>query len=417
MAIVTQKHSSLLYNISVNKWWGTTLGILVVATCYFCYAILRPLDISNVSINVNQPQAKTLSSTTLGINRGAVGYINPETGTINCRPLGEGNAYNIPQPTASLAKMITVQVVLDKYPLDAGQGGPIITMSNEDEARYWREVYNGGSNARVVAGEQISEYQLIQGIVLASANNMADSLAIWAFDSMEGYFEAAKQWLDKNGLNSTTVAGDASGFNSATTSTPTDLCKIMLLAAKQPVLAEIMSQSEATLPTGDIIYSTNRLLGQDGIFGGKTGYTDEAGRGVMVVARHKINNIDIITSAVSLSNESYDRAFETASQLNKAVANDVGVYTIDSENSIGHITTKWSGADTANVSASRNVNTTYWVDQPPRVRAELYTLHGDRLSNNSVVGRFIIDEQIINLVTPNGLKPAGVWWRLTNPLT
>ena len=417
MAIVTQKHSSLLYNISVNKWWGTTLGILVVATCYFCYAILRPLDISNVSINVNQPQAKTLSSTTLGINRGAVGYINPETGTINCRPLGEGNAYNIPQPTASLAKMITVQVVLDKYPLDAGQGGPIITMSNEDEARYWREVYNGGSNARVVAGEQISEYQLIQGIVLASANNMADSLAIWAFGSMEGYFEAAKQWLDKNGLNSTTVAGDASGFNSATTSTPTDLCKIMLLAAKQPVLAEIMSQSEATLPTGDIIYSTNRLLGQDGIFGGKTGYTDEAGRGVMVVARHKINNIDIITSAVSLSNESYDRAFETASQLNKAVANDVGVYTIDSENSIGHITTKWSGADTANVSASRNVNTTYWVDQPPRVRAELYTLHGDRLSNNSVVGRFIIDEQIINLVTPNGLKPAGVWWRLTNPLT
>lgn len=417
MAIVTQKHSSLLYNISVNKWWGTTLGILVVATCYFCYAILRPLDISNVSINVNQPQAKTLSSTTLGINRGAVGYINPETGTINCRPLGEGNAYNIPQPTASLAKMITVQVVLDKYPLDAGQGGPIITMSNEDEARYWREVYNGGSNARVVAGEQISEYQLIQGIVLASANNMADSLAIWAFGSMEGYFEAAKQWLDKNGLNSTTVAGDASGFNSATTSTPTDLCKIMLLAAKQPVLAEIMSQSEATLPTGDIIYSTNRLLGQDGIFGGKTGYTDEAGRGVMVVARHKINNIDIITSAVSLSNESYDRAFETASQLNKAVANDVGVYTIDSENSIGHITTKWSGTDTANVSASRNVNTTYWVDQPPRVRAELYTLHGDRLSNNSVVGRFIIDEQIINLVTPNGLKPAGVWWRLTNPLT
>lgn len=417
MAIVTQKHSSLLYNISVNKWWGTTLGILVVATCYFCYAILRPLDISNVSINVNQPQAKTLSSTTLGINRGAVGYINPETGTINCRPLGEGNAYNIPQPTASLAKMITVQVVLDKYPLDAGQGGPIITMSNEDEARYWREVYNGGSNARVVAGEQISEYQLIQGIVLASANNMADSLAIWAFGSMEGYFEAAKQWLDKNGLNSTTVAGDASGFNSATTSTPTDLCKIMLLAAKQPVLAEIMSQSEATLPTGDIIYSTNRLLGQDGIFGGKTGYTDEAGRGVMVVARHKINNIDIITSVVSLSNESYDRAFETASQLNKAVANDVGVYTIDSENSIGHITTKWSGADTANVSASRNVNTTYWVDQPPRVRAELYTLHGDRLSNNSVVGRFIIDEQIINLVTPNGLKPAGVWWRLTNPLT
>ena len=417
MAIVTQKHSSLLYNISVNKWWGTTLGILVVATCYFCYAILRPLDISNINININQPQAKALSSTTLGINRGAVGYINPENGTINCRPLGEGDAYNIPRPTASLAKMITVQVVLDKYPLDAGQGGPIITMSTEDEARYWREVYNGGSNARVIAGEQISEYQLIQGIVLASANNMADSLAIWAFGSMDSYFEAAKQWLDKNGLNSTTVAGDASGFNSATTSTPTDLCKIMLLAAKQPVLAEIMSQSEATLPTGDIIYSTNRLLGQDGVFGGKTGYTDEAGRGVMMTARHKINNVDVITGVVSLSNDSYDRAFETASQLNKALLSDINVYTISSDNPIGHITTKWSGVEAADVSVSHNVNTIYWIDQPPRVRAELYTLHGDRLSNNSVVGRFIIDEQIVNLVTPSGLKPASMWWRLTNPLS
>lgn len=417
MAIVTQKHSSLLYNISVNKWWGTTLGILVVATCYFCYAILRPLNISNVSINISQPQAKILSSTTLNINRGAVGYINPETDAINCRPLGEGDAYNIPQPTASLAKMITVQVVLDKYPLDAGQGGPIITMSNEDEDRYWREVYNGGSNARVVAGEQISEYQLIQGIVLASANNMADSLAIWAFGSMDGYFEAAKQWLDKNGLSSTTVAGDASGFNPATTSTPTDLCRIMLLAAKQPALTEIMSQSEAVLPTGDVIYSTNRLLGQDGIFGGKTGYTDEAGRGVMIAARHKIDNVDVVTGAVSLSNDSYDIAFETASQLNKALSSDISVYTISSDEPIGHIATKWSGAEAADVSVSHNVNTIYWVDQPPKVRAELYTLHGDRLSNNSVVGRFIIDEQTINLVTPNGLKPAGAWWRLTSPLS
>ena len=102
--------------------------------------------------------------------------------------------------------------------------------------------------------------------------------------------------------------------------------------------------------------------------------------------------------------------------MNKALPSDINVYTINSDDSIGYIATKWSGAEAADVSVSHNVNTIYWVDQPPRVRAELYTLHGDRLSNNSVVGRFIIDEQIINLVTPNGLKPAGVWWRLTNPL-
>ena len=133
----------------------------------------------------------------LGLGRAAVGYIDPSSGAIQCRALGAGDGYTFRAPRLALAKLITVQVVLDKYPLAAGESGPLIAMSGDDEARYWWTVNVGGSNARVVAGEQISQRQLIEGILLASANNMADSLAIWAFGSMDSYHQAATEVVSR----------------------------------------------------------------------------------------------------------------------------------------------------------------------------------------------------------------------------
>ena len=37
--------------------------------------------------------------------------------------------------------------------------------------------------ASVAAGEQISQYQALQAMLIPSANNVADSLARWAFGS------------------------------------------------------------------------------------------------------------------------------------------------------------------------------------------------------------------------------------------
>lgn len=398
----------------MKKWWGSALAILAIIAGYVCYCLVRPLQIGAAKIQLPELTSGKLSATNLGLRRAAIGYINPEDNAIQCRALGDREAYTTPIATASLAKMITVQVVLDKYPLKAGESGPTITMTNDDENRYWWAVNNGGSNARVVAGEQITERQLLEGILLVSANNMADSLAIWAFGSIDGYHQAARQWLNKNNLVNTIVGGDASGFSSETKSTPTDLCKIMLLATKQPALVEILSANTATLPTGEVLQSTNRLLGQNGIFAGKTGYTDEAGRGLMVASHQQIGNVQLTTAAVSLSNDSYDAAFDTTNQLVLALANDLQVYSIAKGEPIGEISSLW-GSQT-DLSVNHTVVVPYWSDQPPTIKLSINKQITDSLSPNTIIGTLQIGTNYINVHAASGIEPARLAWRLTTPI-
>lgn len=398
----------------MKKWWGSALAILAIIAGYVCYCLVRPLQIGATKIQLPELTSGELSATNLGLRRSAIGYINPEDNAIQCRALGDGEAYTTPIATASLAKMITVQVILDKYPLKAGESGPTITMTNDDENRYWWAVNNGGSNARVVAGEQITERQLLEGILLVSANNMADSLAIWAFGSIDSYHQAARQWLDKNNLVSTIVGGDASGFSSETKSTPTDLCKIMLLATKQPALVEILSANTATLPTGEVLQSTNRLLGQNGIFAGKTGYTDEAGRGLMVASHQQIGNVQLTTAAVSLSNDSYDAAFDTTNQLVLALVNDLQVYSIAKGEPIGEISSLW-GSQT-DLSVNHAVVIPYWSDQPPTIKLSINKQITDSLSPNTIIGTLQIGTNYINVHATSGIEPARLAWRLTTPI-
>lgn len=398
----------------MKKWWGSTLAILAIIAGYVCYCLVRPLQIGAAKIQLPELTSGELSATNLGLRRAAIGYINPEDNAIQCRALGDGEAYTTPIATASLAKMITVQVILDKYPLKAGESGPTITMTNDDENRYWWAVNNGGSNARAVAGEQITERQLLEGILLVSANNMADSLAIWAFGSIDGYHQAARQWLNKNNLANTIVGGDASGFSSETKSTPTDLCKIMLLATKQPALVEILSANTATLPTGEVLQSTNRLLGQNGIFAGKTGYTDEAGRGLMVASHQQIGNVQLTTAAVSLSNDSYDAAFDTTNQLVLALANDLQVYSIAKGEPIGEISSLW-GSQT-DLSVNHTVVIPYWSDQPPTIKLSINKQITDSLSPNTIIGTLQIGTNYINVHATSGIEPARLAWRLTTPI-
>lgn len=398
----------------MKKWWGSTLAILAIIAGYVCYCLVRPLQIGAAKIQLPELTSSELSAANLGLHRAAIGYINPEDNSIQCRALGDGEAYTTPIATASLAKMITVQVVLDKYPLKAGESGPTITMTNDDENRYWWAVNNGGSNARVVAGEQITERQLLEGILLVSANNMADSLAIWAFGSIDGYHQAARQWLNKNNLVNTIVGGDASGFSSETKSTPTDLCKIMLLATKQPALVEILSANTATLPTGEVLQNTNRLLGQNGIFAGKTGYTDEAGRGLMVANHQQIGNVQLTTAAISLSNDSYDAAFDTTNQLVLALANDLQVYSIAKGEPIGEISSLW-GSQT-DLSVNHTVVIPYWSDQPPTIKLSINKQITDSLSPNTIIGTLQIGTNYINVHATSGIEPARLAWRLTTPI-
>jgi D-alanyl-D-alanine carboxypeptidase (penicillin-binding protein 5/6) len=179
-------------------------------------------------------------------------------------------------PMASITKIVTALAVLQQKPLATNQQGPTITLTNADMVIFDNYYSQNGSVVKIAAGEQISEYQALQVMLLPSANNMADSLAVWAFGSLENYITYANNMLKQLGLNKIHVA-DASGFSPQSVTSAHDLVLLGENALSNPVLAQIVSQKQATVPVAGTISTTNSLLGQNGIVGIKTGFTDEAG--------------------------------------------------------------------------------------------------------------------------------------------
>ena len=180
------------------------------------------------------------------------------------------------RPTASTAKMILGLAIMQARPFDKGNVGETITLSNADYERYLWYIDHNGSNVPVVAGEEISEYDALSAVFLASANNMADSLAMWAFGSLEDYQIYASGMLDGWGLKDTTVGVDASGFDASTTSTAADLARIGKKVLENPVLAEIVGAKSREIPVAGLIENTNQLLGVSGVVGVKTGFIGDA---------------------------------------------------------------------------------------------------------------------------------------------
>lgn len=213
--------------------------VLIVLVIYVVWALVRPLpplapaDASQLEVGAPAGQ---LSWPPAG--QAAVGIVG-DTAI-------QTHGTQKPTPTASTAKLITALVVLEKKPLQPGQQGPVLTLDNDDVKLYKDNIAQDGSLVQVQAGEKISEYQVLQTIMLPSANNMADSLAIWAFGSLNNYSQAAHDYLQRHGLNETKVGNDASGLGPSTTSTASDLVKIGKLAMQNPVLAEIVAQPSAT---------------------------------------------------------------------------------------------------------------------------------------------------------------------------
>ena len=207
------------------------------------------------------------------------------------------------RPTASVAKLLTALTILQAKPLKAGEPGPMIPITQADVDIYNDYYSKDGSSVPVRVGMEISQRQMLQGILLPSANNYADSLAIWAFGSLDKYREAAQAMAKTLLMKHTTVGTDASGFSPTTTSTADDLTRLGIAAIKQPTIAETVKLTEVELPVAGIKRNTNWLLGDEGVIGIKTGNTNEVG-GVFVFAYiHEIDTKHKVTIVGAIQGE------------------------------------------------------------------------------------------------------------------
>lgn len=251
-----------------------------------------------------------------------------------------------PQPTASTAKMILGLAIMKEKPFSLGTTGEDITITPEFYNRYlWYKSHNG-SNTRVKIGETISQYDALVSIFLASSNNMADTLAIWAFGSIENYQKYATNLLQEMGIKDTTIGIDASGYSETTTSTAEDLAKIATEVLKNPVLKEIVGLKSHDIPVAGTLKNTNQILGESLnhnsiVIGVKTGYIGDIS-GYNLISAYEIDGhtVTLALLGASTRQSSFD---ESRKELLKLSSEIIPTTIVESGDTVGYFETWWNG--------------------------------------------------------------------------
>jgi D-alanyl-D-alanine carboxypeptidase (penicillin-binding protein 5/6) len=181
-----------------------------------------------------------------------------------------------PAPIASVAKVMTAYLVLRDHPLGSGNDGPTITLTAADVADTTRRAAQGESVVPIAAGEELSERQALEALLIPSANNIAAALAVWDAGSEDRFVARMNAVARALGMTHTRYT-DPSGYDDATVSTAVDQVRIVVAAMRVPAFAEIVAMPATTLPFAGTVRNTDTLLGRDGFVGVKTGSDDAAG--------------------------------------------------------------------------------------------------------------------------------------------
>jgi D-alanyl-D-alanine carboxypeptidase (penicillin-binding protein 5/6) len=179
-------------------------------------------------------------------------------------------------PIASVAKVMTAYLVLRDHPLVPGEEGPTIELTDVDVADTERRRAQEESVVPVAAGEELTERQALEALLLPSANNVAVVLARWDAGTVGAFVARMNDTARSLGMTRTRYT-DPSGYEESTVSTAADQVLVVDRAMALPAFARIVAMRSATLPVAGTVQNTNALLGQGGFVGVKTGSDSAAG--------------------------------------------------------------------------------------------------------------------------------------------
>ncbi|MGC9668680.1 D-alanyl-D-alanine carboxypeptidase family protein [Planosporangium sp. 12N6] len=322
-------------------------------------------------------------------------------------------------PIGSVAKVMTAYVVLIDHPLDVGQDGPAMTVTAADVADYRARIPSGQSLVPVTAGERLTERQALQALMLPSANNVAQMLAKWDAGGADAFVAKMNTTAASLGMAGTHYT-DPSGFAPTTVSTAADQTRLAEQALKLPAFAEIVAQPSATLPVAGTVRNYNSLLGVDGVFGIKTGSTDEAGGNLLFAAHLTVadKTLTVVGAVLGQPGRNTDEQLAAVNAIVRplltAARRLVRVYTVLPAGTVGEVRTAWG--ETVPVRTASDVQVIGWpgLTVTVTVRPER---PGPRVTSGQQLGA-LTAHTIAGDVTTDLRADATVtgpsrWWRLT----
>jgi D-alanyl-D-alanine carboxypeptidase (penicillin-binding protein 5/6) len=387
----------------------TAAGALLAAGFYLPMTLLAPLGSVAASEQLDTVPAATAAAIdwpTQGASAiGAVGF----DGLLGLS--GSEKAV----PMASISKIVTALVVLDKHPLDLGDAGPEIEFSATDVAIRESYLAVNGKTEPVTAGMTLTQRQVMDVMLLESANNYAESLATWAYGSVEEFVPIANAWLARNGMESTSIT-EPTGMSARNVSTAADLVTLGELALGNPVVEAIVGTPSEALPVVGDIENSNNLLGIDGIRGIKTGTLDEAGACLLFAADFTVGDTtETLVGAVLGGSDHRSLNLEVRELLADAVAGFHNVVLAEAGEDFGSYTTAWG--QTSRLVAAESANVVVWSNAQVESSIEADELRLGARGDDVGVATFSVGDRTIRvpLELASPLDDPGPWWRLTNP--
>lgn len=169
---------------------------------------------------------------------------------------------------ASTTKIMTALVALKSYPLEMKAKNSGVKVDGQKMGLVW--------------GEEMNMKDLLDGLLIFSANDAAEVLADNYPSGREGFVEAMNQLAREYHLKNTHFDNPTGLDGESQRSTARDLVYLAEVAMNDPVFAEIVGTKEKTVRSTDGVIAhrlenINELLGEvEGVLGVKTGWTENA---------------------------------------------------------------------------------------------------------------------------------------------
>lgn len=383
------------------------VGVFVaLAASYAAATLLWPLDnvkptVSNVTV---APENNAVTETVWPIDGSAA--LGIEGGPVT-------SSTTVETPMASITKVVSVMAILEALPLAVGEQGPSYSFTYEDSAQYWEYLQNDESALDVPVDGSLTEYQLIQGILLGSAGNYTDFLAeqIWASD--EEYAAAANAWLDSAGITDITIV-EPTGIDPGNTATPAALIQLASAALKHPVVAEIAAMKSVELPGAGLVENTNGIINDPGVVGLKTGTLD--GWNLLSAKNITVGDKTIETYAVVLDQEDEDARNEASRALYAGLETALQPVTVvPAGTKFATVKTEW-GASTTIVSDADAVVSIWRTPSEVSSTVKLGEDHTKDANAGTMTATGVLGNAEVALKLSATLEEPTPLWRLTHPL-
>ncbi|WP_417509116.1 D-alanyl-D-alanine carboxypeptidase family protein [Microbacterium sp.] len=389
--------------------WLTPLGTLAaLAIAYSATMLLWPL-------HAVSPTVEAVEFTTAPAP--AVEIVWPGAGSAGVSIAGVSASSSTADAAsiASITKVVSTLMVLDRMPLQVGEPGPEFSFTYGDSVDYWDYRRADQSALDVPVDGVLTEYQLLQGTLLGSANNYIDRLArdLWGSDAQ--FADAAAVWLAERGLSDITIV-TPSGFDEGNVATPAALLRLGERAMQNPVFAEIVGSPGAEIPGAGYVTNTNGMLADPGVVGIKTGTL--VGWSLLTAKDVTIGDatVHLYTSVLNQASDD-ERLAVTRSlfaQIETALADIAPA--VASGTVVGEVSTLWG--EKIDVVTDEDAAVVLWNGATADAAVVLDL--GDERAEGDTVGVLTVDGPI-NTVTGSvslaeDIADPSPWWRLTHPM-